>query len=142
MTAKDTAINYYLSKGLTKNQAAAIVGAGIIESNLNPTAVGDKHLKDHAHGIFQWRGDRWKRLLAFAAAQSKEVHGFEVQLMFVLHELKTTERKAGEKLFMAKTLDDAVDAMVDYERPAGWKPGNPRGAKTWNARLKASRSLL
>lgn len=142
MTAKDTAFDYYLAKGLTKNQAAAIVGAGIIESNLNPTAIGDRNLKEKAHGVFQWRGNRWKNLLAFAAAQSKEVHGLVLQLSFVLHELKTTERQAGDKLFMAKTLEDAVDAMVDYERPAGWKPGHPRGAKTWNARLKAARSLL
>lgn len=142
MTAKQTAMDYYLSKGLTKNQAAAIVGAAIIESNLNPTALGDRNLAEKAHGVFQWRGRRWKNLLAFAEAQAKEVHGLELQLSFALHELKTSEKAAGDKLFAAKTLEDAVDAMVDYERPAGWRPGHPRGAKTWGARLKLARSLL
>lgn len=142
MTAALKAMDYYLARGLPKHQAAAIVGNFIVESNLNPRAIGDRDLTEMAHGVGQWRGHRWRALKAFADAQSKEVHGFEVQLMFALHELKTTERTAGEKLFMSKTLEEAVDAMVDYERPGGWKPGNPRGARTWNKRLKAARSLL
>jgi hypothetical protein len=142
MTAKDIAMEYYQSKGLTKVQAAAIVGGFVVESNLNTRALGDRTLADKAHGIGQWRGKRWKHLQEFANGQAKEVHGLEVQLAFALHELKTTEKTAGDKLFAATTLEEAVDAMVGYERPGGWTAKNPRGAKTWKIRLKAARSLL
>lgn len=135
-------LDYLMEQGLSKIQAAAIIGAGIVESNLKTHAEGDKNLAVHAHGMFQWRGERWANLRLLAKNRDKDPYDFLLQLEFVLSELATTEKRAGDKLFAAKTIEDAVEAMVDYERPQGWTSKHPRQARTWRQRLSAARSLL
>jgi len=136
------AMGYLEAQGLTRLQAAAVIGAFTVESNLNPYAVGDKTLTLHAHGIGQWRGIRWTNLQHLAKTRGKSPYDVLLQLEFALAELGTTEKMAGDKLFRATTIEDAVEAMVDYERPGGWTPKHPRNAHTWKARLAAAKALL
>lgn len=135
-------MEWLMAQGLSNIQAAAIIGAFIVESNLNPQALGDRGLPQKAHGIGQWRGDRWFRLVDLATTRGKDKFDFFVQLEFALAELSSTEKMAGQKLFSATTIEEAVEAMIDYERPAGWTQKWPRKARTWKQRLSTSRSLL
>lgn len=98
-------MDYLTAQGLSHIQAAAIIGAFTVESNLNPYAVGDKNLKVRAHGIGQWRGDRWSNLQTLAKTRGKSPFDLLLQLEYALVELGTTERFAGEKLFGANTIE-------------------------------------
>lgn len=136
------AMKHYTDQGLTPVQAAAIVGAFIVESGLNPTAVGDKSLSSRAHGLAQWRGPRWEHMQAYAKTHHKSEFDLVTQLDFALSELNSTERMAGTKLFQAKTVEEAAEAMIDYERPGGWTKKWPRKAQTWPQRLAQAKRCL
>jgi len=105
-----------MAAGYTKEQAAGLVGNLQQESGMNPTA---RNQLEGAQGIAQWRGER---LEAFKKKYGKEVMyaTLDEQMDFVLHELETTEKKAGNLLKNAKTAAEAA-AIVDkfYERSAG-----------------------
>lgn len=131
-----TAMQFFASRGYTKEQAAGIVGNLIAESNLRPSgAVGDNGT---AFGIAQWRGERLTRLKRYAASQGKDWQDFETQLSFVDVELQSHETNAYKALKNAKTIDEATAAFIGYERPAGWSTGNPRGGHNYSGRLKSA----
>lgn len=111
------AMDFFTSKGWTKEQAAGIVGNLMIESNLKTNAVGDS---GKAYGIAQWHPDRQAN---FARWKGKDIREstFEEQLEFVNYELtQGTEQRAGT---MIKSARDAAQAaqLVDkyYERSKG-----------------------
>lgn len=115
--AKD-ALNYFMSKGWTKEQAAGIVGNLQAESgrDLNIDAVGDG---GKAYGIAQWHPDRqnnFKQLFGKDIRQSS----LGEQLAFVQWELENTEKRAGSMLSNARTAEEAA-VIFDkyYERSAG-----------------------
>lgn len=134
------AVAYYVARGYTPVQAAGIVGNLMQESgpNLDLNAVGDNGT---AFGIAQWRGDRLTNLQRFAASNGSDWRDFNTQLAFVDHELNTTERRAGDALRNASTVDDATAAMIGFERPQGWTTNNPRGGHGWNNRLRFASGL-
>src|ERR1700680_2717083 len=82
--AAKTGMDYYVSKGLSVVAAAAIIGAFTVESKLNPYAVGDTALKDHAHGVGQWRGNRWANAQHLAKLNGKSPYNYLLQLEFAL----------------------------------------------------------
>lgn len=129
--------SYLMSKhGLSDTLASAAIGRLIQESGLRATgAVGDAGT---AFGMAQWRGDRLARLKAFAGAGWTDPYR---QLDFMVHELKTTEGAAGRKFFAATTLEAAAEAMMDFERPQGWTPGNPRAGHGWTNTLANARRV-
>lgn len=131
---------YYISIGYTPVQAAGIVGNLMQESgqNLSVDVVGDSGT---AFGVAQWRGDRLTALRSFAASRGTDWRDFDTQLAFVDHELKTTERRAGDLLRSATTVPDATAAMISYERPQGWTTSNPRGGHGWTTRLSYAAQL-
>lgn len=116
-----TAVDFFLSKGWTKEQAAAIVGNLQVESGLNTRAVGDN---GKAFGIAQWRKDA---AAGARALKFREVMGVDVltadlmtQLKFIQWELENTYKKAGNAL--KATRDYASGATVvdkQYEQSAG-----------------------
>lgn len=142
------AVAYMQKLGWSKLAAAAIIGQGIWESGGNrigdiiTTALGDGKT---AHGGWQWRNERYvgkHGLLMFAANRGRSSADLEIQLQFVDHELKTTERRSGELLKVATTPEEATDAMIGYLRPAGFKWEKPRGGHAWNSRLVLTNTLL
>lgn len=139
--ARAAAARDYLMKvhGLSEYHAAAIAGNGMQESGFNTTALGDKGT---AFGAFQWRNERLAGLRRFAAANGKDINALETQLDYAMHELKTTEKTAGNAFFAAKDLSGAVDAFMGFERPAGWTPANPRGGHGYSNRLGYAQGLI
>lgn len=86
-TNPETAMLFFLSKGLTHEQSAAIVGNLQHESaslDINPTAVNPT---SGAYGIAQWLGGRDDNLRNFAAATNRDYATFDVQLEFLWFEL-------------------------------------------------------
>lgn len=131
-----------ISKGWAPHQAAGIVGNLMAESGrgLNTQAVnaGDGSDGSDSIGVAQWNGARAKALKDFAAANGTDWHNIDTQIDFIDHELRTSERAAGENLARSTTAEDAAAAFVGYERPAGWSPANARGAMHWEKRRDAA----
>lgn len=112
------AMQFFMSKGWTKEQAAGIVGNLQAESgaNMRTDAVGDN---GKAYGIAQWHPDRQAR---FKEVYGKDIRqaGFKEQLEYVNWELNNSERRAGDRLRQTTSAEEAA-AVVDkfYERSTG-----------------------
>lgn len=110
------AMQFFISKGWSPEQAAGIVGNLMTESNLKTGAVGDG---GKAYGIAQWHPDR--------QAKFQEVYGksirqssFQEQLEFVNWELNNSNKKAGDILRNAKDAATAAELVdIHYERSKG-----------------------
>lgn len=116
------AMQFFISKGWTPEQAAGIVGNLMVESaNFSPDVLSGRRRGDggKAFGVAQWHPLRQEKF--------KEVYGkpidqatFQEQLEFVNWELNNSEKKAGDAL--RSTNDPARAAeLVDqlYERSSG-----------------------
>ena len=108
------AIDYFVSRGWTRQQAAGIAANLATESSWNPQAVGDQGT---ARGLGQWHPDRQAK---FKEVMGKDIKDstFEDQLAFVDWELNNTEPGAGRRLRGATTASEAGSAVSRYyERP-------------------------
>lgn len=126
-------------RGYGEPQAAAMVGHGVQESGLNPTARGDNGT---AFGAFQWRGSRLAGLYDFAKSTGQDPNSLDTQLGYMDRELHTTEKGAGDALFGASDLRGAVRAGMNYERPAGWTTANPEAGHGWANRYGEASRLM
>lgn len=134
-------------------QAAAMVGNFMQESysDLRMNVWGDKKT---AFGIAQWRDNydkatgahspgRLTDLLTFANSLKKPIDDLDTQIRFADWELrKGSEKSVGKKLTATKNIDEALEIAIGYERPAGYKPNNPRGGHGWAQREAFAKSLL
>lgn len=131
---KTYAYNYLINKGIPAVQAAGIIGNLSAESGLNTTVVGKADNKG-SQGIGQWHSERLTGLKRFAGEKWTNL---DSQLDYILHELNTTEKRAKNSLFSAKTPQEATIAfMNDYERPAEWAKRQSGKARV-NAALQLS----
>lgn len=135
------AFQFFVEKGWRPHQASAIVGNFMQESGrgLSTTALGDNGT---AYGISQWRGPRQRGLRELAHERGTKVSDFETQLEFAQWELENTEKGAGRKLKSARDMQSANDAMLDFLRPQGWKPGNATRAHGRRNRLNYSNEVF
>jgi hypothetical protein len=134
------AVKLYKSLGWSDVAAAALPANLVWESGGNQDnpdtirfeAVGDA---GNSIGAGQWNkaGGRQQLLLDFAAKRGKTWKDPETQLLYLDHELHTTERKAGVALRAATTLEEAVAACILI-----WRPGTPHADK----RLAIAKALL
>lgn len=131
------AMDYYMSKGMSRVAAAGMVGNLTQESGMNTRAVNPKDGRDGSNsiGAAQWNGERAKGLETFAASQNRDINDIDTQLDYTMHEFETTERAAHRGLQAAKTVEQATIAAVGFERPSGWSRSNPRGAHGFDNRL-------
>lgn len=110
-----TAFLFFVGKGLTKIQAAGVVGNLDQESSMNPKIkqIGG----GPGRGIAQWSVNaRWKTENQFASQQGGDPWSLGTQLDFVWHELTTTPAFGLATLKKATTIDAAVRAFQDkYE---------------------------
>lgn len=74
--------NFFVSKGLSKEQSAAIVGNFQAESGINPSSVNSIG----ATGIMQWLGGRKDALIKFAEVTNQDVFNIETQLKYAWFE--------------------------------------------------------
>ena len=110
-----TAVNFFMNTvGFSDYQTAAIVGALLQESKLDPSIVNSIG----AVGIAQWLGDRKKSLQSKSNPTS-----LQTQLNFIVEELFTTEKAAGNQISNSNTLEEAIVGMASYERFAGYFKG-------------------
>lgn len=111
-----------VAKGYAPAQAAALAGHVMQESGFDPANVNKG---EDAHGLVQWRGDRWQGLQDFAKAQGKDPTDPVVQMDFIGHEMKGSEAKAGAGFMAAPDVASASAALKPYIRYA-----DPGGAQT------------
>jgi hypothetical protein len=133
------AIKFFISKGFSDLQTAALVGGFIQESGVRPDITNSIG----ATGIAQWLGPRKTALL-----KKSNPNALETQLDFVIEEFNSTEKAAGNKLKQATTLEEAIAAAAAYERFGGIRNGvrttfqNVLNAKETGNRIEYSRELL
>ncbi|WP_297742961.1 phage tail tip lysozyme [uncultured Tessaracoccus sp.] len=102
------AFDYFVNKGLTKEQAAGVLGNLMQESGspINPRATQSP---GPGRGIAQWSvGERWATLQRFAANQGRDPWSLNLQLDFIWHEFQTTESYAYRHLKGTRTVVDAT----------------------------------
>lgn len=110
----------------SKELAAGFVGNFMVESytRMDPLAYNNAGGGKGAHGIAQWRADRYDNLLKFASAEKVELlensGGFKVpdiktQAGFVVHELKTVGW-----LRFSKWAPAATTARLAADRVERW----------------------
>ena len=109
------AFQYFVGKGLTSVQSAAIVGNLMQESSVTPTSV--EYGGGPGRGIAQWSvGGRWDtsrgdNVTAFAAARGASRTNLQVQLDFIWYELSTYPDFGLQSLRSASTISSAVYAF-------------------------------
>ena len=94
-----------------------------------------------ALGVAQWREGRQTNLRRFAAEKGLDVYDPRAQALFIVHELNTTEKAAGDRLRQARTLEEAAGAFIGFERPGGWSRDNPTWAPDLPRRIKLGRQF-
>lgn len=130
-----------MSMGLTKLQAAGLIGGAWAESKFDPKAVGDN---GKAFGMFQWHAARWKPFEAWATKNGYDPWTHGAQLAWaVQHELPGTEGRAGALFRNAKTVAQSANAGVQFERPGGYNQmlQNFGSANGYADRLAATQAL-
>jgi hypothetical protein len=116
-SSEQTAFNFFVAKGLTKVQAAGVIGNLMQESSVNPKAV--QFGGGPGRGIAQWSvGGRWDtshndNVTAFAAKRGESRWALNTQLNFIWHELTTFSGYGLASLRAAKTVTAAVKAFQD-----------------------------
>lgn len=123
----EIALQYFMSQGWTRAQAAGIVGnlQGESGANLDSGAVNENDAGPglHSYGIAQWNRERWAGLQAFAQGRGTAWHDFNTQLAYVQHELMNSERAVGNDLQGAQDAGSAAVIMSRYERYRGYQLG-------------------
>ena len=116
---RQTAFNYFVSKGLTEVQSAGIVGNLMQESSVSPTAVEPG---GPGRGIAQWSvGGRWDSghtdsVSAYASAHGTSRWQLGTQLDFIWFELDSVGGYGLARLESATTISSAVIAFQnDFE---------------------------
>jgi len=136
-------VNYLTAQhGFSPLAAATVAGNLYQESGFNPGVSGDGGT---AFGLAQWRLERQDKLKAFAASQQKPVTDPQVQLDYLVTEMKGGDmgaQRAYAMLQQAKTPEQANAAMMHFFRPQGYTPANPTGGLAYGQRVANTRALL
>jgi hypothetical protein len=151
------AFDFFVRKGLSDFQAAAIVGNLQQESRLNPKAVSPPDPTEPSRGIAQWQPPGWRALQAFAAQAGRDPWALDVQLDFLWHQLESESYLGLEQLRAATTIEDATvvfqnsferckpelcatSKRIEYARAAlfaypALKPPPPQKSSIWAATI-------
>lgn len=123
-------VNFFMNKGLTKNQAKGIYGNIMQESGGKHNIVSrDGH---NSYGLVQWTGPRKARLFSKYGTNPT----VNQQLEYLWSELNSTEKGALKALRNTSTVEDATKVfMQKFERPANW-------AANFKNRLKHANSVV
>ena len=133
------AYQFYVNKGYSPVQAAALAGNAMAESSGSTSIVGDK---GRALGLFQWHPDRQANLNRFAASQGLDPRLEQTQLAFKDWELRNTEAAPGKMLMSATTPEQANAAVLASLRPSGYLAKDPTQSMHYGKRLANTYSLL
>lgn len=108
-----TIMRELIGRGYSPIQAAALAGHALQESGGDPTNV---NAKEDAHGLLQWRLDRWDALKDFARERGVSPTNPGLQLDFIGRELTGSEARAGKGFLSAGDLPSASAALKPYIR--------------------------
>lgn len=150
MSKARKAVDFFVNKGLTREQASGLVGNLMRESGMNISAVNPN---SGAYGLGQWLGDRKKRLFRRYGRNPS----FDNQLNYIWDELNSTHSRGLRMLQSSKTVDEAArNAFGYYEFSAGpdaavramnasgkhtrWK--NPNGTYALNSGIKNAHMIF
>jgi len=123
-------IDFFVSKGLTPEQAAGIAGNLYIESGFNTTILGDGGM---SYGLAQWHKERRTNLFNWAKSKNLDPKDFITQLKFLWKELNTTELSSLNKLRQTDSPSSAAASFAkNFERPA---------SKDYSARSGAAENI-
>jgi len=111
--ADDPVFSGLIARGYAPVQAAAIAGNVAQESGGNPAAVNQG---EDAHGLLQWRLDRWRGLQDFAKARGTDPTDLGTQLDYIGHEMAGPEAKSSGGFLAATDLGGANAALKKYIR--------------------------
>ncbi len=135
---KEKVYNFLISKGLTPNQAAGIMGNMEAEAGFNPKLVeyaysDPPHESDDVppnrnsagqpgYGLVQWTSPgRKDGLRKRATEQNKKASDLGLQLDYFYYELFESDgyKKTGDKIKASDSLENAAEVMLkEYEIPA------------------------
>jgi peptidoglycan hydrolase-like protein with peptidoglycan-binding domain len=105
-------INYLMTNGeYTAVQAAGIAGNLQVESGFNPNIQGDKNLSTPSVGIAQWREDRLHNLQMFAQQNGRSWNDLNVQLSFIIYELKTRYKNVDSLIRQSNDVNQIVQIV-------------------------------
>lgn len=122
-------VNFFMNKGLTKNQAKGIYGNIMQESGGRHNIVSRDGY--NSYGLAQWTGTRKARLFSKYGTNPT----VNQQLEYLWDELNSTEKGALNALRNTSTVADATKVfMQKFERPANW-------AANFKNRLKHANSV-
>ena len=122
-------VNFFMNKGLTKNQAKGIYGNIMQESGGKHNIVSRDGY--NSYGLAQWTGTRKARLFSKYGTNPT----VNQQLEYLWDELNSTEKSALNALRNTTTVEDATKVfMQKFERPANW-------AANFKNRLKHANSV-
>lgn len=112
----NTIVDFFVGKGLTKEQSIGIAANLQAESGYRTGAIGDSGT---SMGLAQWHNERMQNLKTWAEKNKLDYMSVNGQLEFLWHELNTSEKSALTAIQSAKTSEDAAYAFtVKFERPA------------------------
>jgi hypothetical protein len=114
------AYQYLRQKGLSRDEAAGVVGNLWVESN-RVSPKSRQYGGGPGRGIAQWTvNQRWLGVLALARARGVSPESIVVQLDYLWHELNSTYSSALVALKTAPTVHDAALAFQNkFEVPVG-----------------------
>lgn len=119
MTANAKQIYAHLKQAfpiLTPQAMAGILGNFQQESGIRSTAVERPNDPLSGHGIAQWTAGRTTKLKNFAAEKGKEWSDLGVQIAFLIHELKGSE-KASQSILSVTSVEQATEEwQIKFER--------------------------
>lgn len=154
-------------KGWSPAQAAGMVGRFMQESfsDLRTNARGDLSIPGASVGIGQWNRQRKAAMIAYTTGKNPggqfENHplvlaalkaspgdrgatNFDAQLDFADWEIKNSpsEHLAFTSLARADSPDQAAAAMMHYERPRGYSPGDPTAGHGYRNAVRNATGVL
>jgi hypothetical protein len=150
------AYNLLRNMGWSHVASVALVGNAQQESYMDlrfhdpetgKPVAGDKHLPGGSIGNFQWNDGskgQFKRrtnFLKYVKSIGRGWDDLEANFRFADHELRTTEKAAGDMLRAAQTIYSANRGAISYLRPQGWSALFPQGGHGWKNRLNNSIAL-
>lgn len=112
----NTIVDFFVKKGLTKEQGLGIAANLQAESGLRTSAIGDSGT---SMGLAQWHNERMNNLINWTKQNNMDPNSVNSQLEFLWHELTTTESNALQSIKSTSNTKDAAYAFtVNFERPA------------------------
>ena len=134
------AMAFFIGKGWTHTQSAAIVGRLQTESgqSMNPTISHDNGTGVGIAGFRDPKPGQGRKtdLFNFASSNKMDWKQRRTQYAFLDNELRTTEKTTGDALRASTDISSASAAVIGAFRPQGWSQGNPTRGMGYKTQLK------